>query len=172
MDVLLIFLAIKSPHTVWWCAGLAVVGSALGNLVLFLAARKGGQRYMERSTTRRKGLRFEAWFGRYGLLSVFVPAFVPFIFLPLKLFVISAGVFKTSTSSFLRVILAARILRYFGEVWLGLRLGDRSLPYLKSHLWGILCGTLLLVGAFYVVLRFWSKSVVTNAPAAEHETVN
>ena len=87
---------------------------------------------------------------RYGLLTVFVPAVVPFIPLPLKVFVISAGAMRTSTSRFLAVVLLARLLRYFGEAYLGIRLGEGALGFLTNNAWKIagvaLAAALILLG--------------------------
>ena len=86
--------------------------------IISLAANRGGRRFMEKMASESKGARFRQWFGRYGLLTIFVPALIP-IPMPLKLFVVSAGVLGTSPVSFVLVILVARILRYAGEAWLG-----------------------------------------------------
>src|SRR6185436_1430272 len=69
-------------------AFLAVVGSLIGNAFLFQAVRHG-----RRLMTREEAApgRFQLWFRQYGLFTVFVPAVVPLLPLPLKIFVISAG---------------------------------------------------------------------------------
>ena len=66
--------------------------------------------------------RFRAWFERYGLVTVFVPALLP-IPMPLKLFVVSAGALQTGIRPFLLVVVLARVLRFFSEAWLGVKLG-------------------------------------------------
>ena len=62
------------------------------------------------------------WFHRYGLLTVFIPALTPIVPLPLKVFVISAGALRAPFVKFLAVIVVARVIRYFGEVYLGIQL--------------------------------------------------
>ncbi len=52
-----------------------------------------------------KPQKFRQWFQRYGLVTVFIPAVVPFIPLPLKVFVVSAGVLHTGLAQFLAVML-------------------------------------------------------------------
>jgi len=54
----------------------------------------------------------------------------PFIPLPLKVFVISAGALRTPFARFLAVILVARVIRFFGEAWLGLQLGRDAQGFL------------------------------------------
>lgn len=154
MDALVILIGVKAPQTVWFAATLAVVGSLAGNLVLFLAARKGGRRFAAHAPEPDSPQRFRAWFARYGLVTVFIPALVP-IPLPLKVFVIAAGVLRTPVRSFVLVILAARVIRYYGEAYLGVRLGEESLPFLKENVWtlaGIAAG-LFVLGYF---LMRWS----------------
>ena len=89
---------------------------------------------MNNAAPEGKGAKFRGWFKRYGLITVFIPALMP-IPMPLKLFVISAGVTGTSMTQFVSVILAARILRYFGAAWLGVTLGRESATFLKIHAW-------------------------------------
>lgn len=103
-------------------------------MILFWMARRGGRRFMDKAAPEGRAARFRGWFHRYGLITVFVPALIP-IPLPLKLFVISAGVVGTSTGQFIGVVLAARVLRYFGEAWLGVRLGRDSSRFLTGHAW-------------------------------------
>jgi membrane protein YqaA with SNARE-associated domain len=153
MDALMIFLAVQAPRTAWISAAAAVVGSTAGNLVLFTAARKGGKRFLEHAAKPGRAQRFRDWFERYGLVTVFVPAFVPFP-LPLKLFVISAGVMGTRRSTFLAVVVLARVLRYGSEIWLGVALGRSSEGFLKSHVWHFAAGGLLLFLALYLLVWF------------------
>jgi len=133
-DALLIFMAVERPSVAWWCAGLAVVGSTVGNAILFHLSQRGGRQFLAKSAPEGRAMRFRAWFQRFGLLTVFVPALSP-IPLPMKLFVITAGVLGTPMTEFLSVILLARFLRYFGEVWLGVVLGHESTSFLKAHVW-------------------------------------
>lgn len=149
MDALVILLGVKAPGTVWFAATLAVLGSLAGNLSLFLAARKGGKRFVEQAPTPGSPQRFRAWFARYGLATVFIPALLP-IPLPLKIFVVTAGVLRTPVRSFVAVIVAARAIRYYGEAYLGVKLGRDSLTFIKSNAW-----TLAAVGAGLFVLSYF-----------------
>jgi membrane protein YqaA with SNARE-associated domain len=152
-DVLLILIAVKTPSVAWLCAGLAVIGSTAGSTVLFWAAHKGGRRYMENAIPGSRAARFRRWFKRYGMVTVLVPALVP-IPLPMKVFVISAGVMGTALGEFVGVILLARFVRYFGEAWLGVRLGMESTGFLKEHLWHFLVVALVLCGVLYGYIRW------------------
>lgn len=146
LDAYLIFLAVKEPDRAYWYAAITVAGSTIGNVALFLIARRGGRRFLARTEPGR-ARRFRQWFERFGLVTVFVPAIMP-IPMPLKVFVICAGALNTSLPLFLIVILAARIPRYFGEAWLGVKLGQESAAFLRGHVREFL----LAAAALFVLL--------------------
>jgi membrane protein YqaA with SNARE-associated domain len=158
LDAYLIFLAVKEPVNAYWFASIAVAGSTIGNVALFLIARRGGRRFMERTEPGR-GERFRKWFQRFGLVTVFVPALIP-VPMPLKFFVISAGALRTRFLPFLTVILLARLPRYFGEAWLGIRLGRDSTAFLKQHVWHFVVaavGLFLLLYLLILASERWHK---------------
>jgi membrane protein DedA with SNARE-associated domain len=136
----------KHPSFAYFAALMAVLGSIAGNMGLFLAARQGG-RWMSRGRPAGDPGIFRVWFNRYGLLTVFVPAVVPFVPLPLKVFVITAGAMHTPVGEFLIVIVLARAIRYFGEAYLGLTLGSKAGTYLASHRWPVAIGVLAAIAA-------------------------
>jgi len=152
MDALIILLGARAPERVWLGATLAVIGSLAGNVLLFLLARRGGARFMQRTPQPGKPAKFREWFERYGLVTVFVPALVP-IPLPLKVFVVSAGVLRTPLLPFVLVVLAARVIRYYGEAWLGLKLGEESADFLRRHVWELLGLAAGLFAFIYLLMR-------------------
>ena len=160
-DALLVFIAVERPSISWWCAGLAVVGSTAGNIILFYLCRRGGRQYIARFASEGRAMRFRAWFLRFGLLTVFIPALVP-IPLPMKLFVVTAGVLGTPALEFLGVVVPARIIRYFGEVWLGVTLGSNSGNYLKTHVWQFTLYALALFAVLYGLMLWRHRA--TNPP--------
>jgi membrane protein YqaA with SNARE-associated domain len=137
VDALVIYLAVKTPHMAYIAATTATAGSILGNLLLFRTARYGIRRFASEEALGGKRQKFRIWFQRYGLLTVFIPAVTPFVPLPLKVFVISAGAMHTSVSRFLAVVLLARVIRYFGEAYLGIRLGEDAHGFLLHNGWSI-----------------------------------
>jgi len=153
MDLLVILVAVKSPDRGWLSAAMATAGSLAGNLMLFLAARTGGRRWIK-VPGPEKPQKFRRWFQRFGLVTVFIPAAVPLIPLPLKVFVVSAGVLRTGFGQFLAVILLARVLRYFGEAWLGMKLGeDGAKAFLKGNAWTMVAVMAALAVIFFVLIR-------------------
>ena len=170
MDFLLLGIGWESPDHAYFAALLATLGSVFGNIGLFWAARGGGRRWgrhfsaafgkvrsLRRSWVRavpepEKPQRFRAWFHRYGLVTVFIPAMFPIIPLPLKVFVISAGVLHARFGKFLAVILLARIIRYFGLAYLGIQLGGNARYFLQHNTFaitgaavGVALGLILLI---------------------------
>jgi uncharacterized membrane protein YdjX (TVP38/TMEM64 family) len=129
---------------------MGVLGSLIGNLALFMAARTG-VRWFVRDVPHPGPRRFHEWFERYGLLTVFIPAAMP-IPLPLKIFVISAAVARTPLRSFLAVIALGRVIRYFGEAYLGVSLGRDSLPFLRAHTWPLIGGAVALFVLLYAAV--------------------
>jgi membrane protein YqaA with SNARE-associated domain len=145
VDVLIVFLATQRPDDAWWLAAVAVLGSVLGNLVLFLLARRGGELYLRKRSAGPRSQRFRRWFEKYGLLTVFISALVPLPIMPMKIFVLCAGALGSPPAAFLATFLSARIPRYFALAYLGLQMGTGSIQYLKDHVWHL---TAIAVGLF------------------------
>jgi membrane protein DedA with SNARE-associated domain len=140
-----------------YAALMALIGSAGGNYILFHAARYGGNRFMKPEAPESRREKFRLWFARYGLLTVFIPAVVPFLPLPLKVFVISAGAMKTPASRFIGVIVAARVLRYFGMVWLAIRLGKDAHGFLMHNAWNMAAVLLTMAGALVLAIKWYDR---------------
>jgi membrane protein DedA with SNARE-associated domain len=132
VDVLVVLTALHSREAGYISAGMAVLGSVIGCLILYHIGHKGGRSYLERKTQTGWPKTFRLWFLRYGGITVFIPALLP-IPLPLKVFVLSAGAFGMPVAEFLAIVLAARVPRYFGLAYLGSQLGQNPLEYLKHH---------------------------------------
>jgi membrane protein YqaA with SNARE-associated domain len=154
MDLLLIEVALRTPERAWIAAGVAVVGSLIGNIILFRAARLGGSRFVKRETPPAEQHKFRRWFAEFGLLTVFIPAIVPFVPLPLKVFVVSAGAMHTPFGRFLAVIITARVLRYFGEAYLGVRFGQDARGFLQHNSWNIAAAVLAAAIILVIALRW------------------
>jgi membrane protein YqaA with SNARE-associated domain len=145
--------SVRTPHIAWLTALLAVVGSTGGNILLFTAARHGHRLFRRKGAPEAVPGRFQKWFHRYGLVTVFIPAVTPVPPLPLKFFVISAGAFRTPYSRFVSVIVAARAIRFLGEAWLGLQLGRDAQGFLIRNGWTLAGGFLLLALVVVFVLK-------------------
>lgn len=163
MDALLILISVKAPQRAYFTALLAVLGSMGGNLALFLAARYGVRRFARTAPAPGKPQRFRQWFHRYGLLTVFIPCATPVLPLPLKVFVISAGIFHTPVARFATVVLVARVIRYFGEAYLGIRLGADAQGFLQRNAWTLVGVALGIAFALYFVIRWNDRRANSQA---------
>jgi membrane protein DedA with SNARE-associated domain len=75
---------------------------------------------------------------------------IPF---PLKVFVVSAGALRTPFGKFLLVVLFARSLRYFGEAYIGIQLGEGAEAYLRHNAWSLLGVALAMAMGLYFAIR-------------------
>lgn len=132
VDFLLVTMAAHSARAGYLSATLAIFGSVIGNLILYYIGRKGGEAYLDRKTQSGWPRRFRQWFHHYGGLAVFIPVLVPAP-LPVKIFVLSSGALGMNRLHFVLIIAAARFLRYFGLVFLGVQMGTRPWEFLKRH---------------------------------------
>ena len=156
-DALLLLIAAANPATGYRCAGLATLGSAIGQMVLYYVGRKGGEAYLDRHTRSGRGRKFRLWFNRYGLLTVFIPTLVP-VPLPLKIFVVCAGALAVNPLHVLLVTLAGRIPRFLAVAYLGAQLGQHSAAWLHQHAWQLLAVAAGLFALLFVLLRLRRKS--------------
>lgn len=153
VDALVILVSIATPQSAYPAAGMAVLGSLIGSLILFLIARKGGEAYLDKYTATPRGARLKSWFLEYGLLTIFVPAAVPIIPMPLKVFILSAGALGVSPVVFSLVLLVARLIRYYAIAYLALQLGNQTLPYLRHHIWQLVGIAVAVFVSLYVLIR-------------------
>ena len=161
LDFLLIVIAVKAPQRAYFSALMAVLGSLGGNAALFLGARHGVRRLVRSAPKPGEPRRFRQWFHRYGLATVFVPAAIPVVPLPLKVFVVSAGVMHTPFWRFFGVILVARVIRYFGIAYLGARLGEGAQPFLVRNAWTLAAAAAVVVTGFFLLMRWLARDRAT-----------
>ena len=168
VDLLVVGFAASNAHAAaraYGAAVLAVAGSLGGNIGLFQTARQGRRLFGKPATAPASRTRFEAWFHRYGLLTIFVPALTPVPPLPLKVFVISAGALRTRFRRFVGAILGARIIRYLGLAWLGIQLGGDAPAFLRHNGW-MLAGAALVLAGVLVCLNRWNDGRRQRVEAA------
>lgn len=157
-DYLVLFLAWTSPGTAYLTALLSLLGTLAGSMILFWLARRGGEKYLDAHASGPRAMRFRDWFQRYGLVTVFIPALVPVIPLPMKIFVLSAGALGVRPSVFLAVMAAGKLPRFLALAWLGKTLGQHSTVWLKDHRWHFAGGVLLLGLLLFLLIRLADHS--------------
>jgi membrane protein DedA with SNARE-associated domain len=72
----------------------------------------------------------------------------------MKVFVLSAGALNVPMHKYILVLLAARIPRFFGLAYLGTKLGDESVAFLKQHAWTLLGISVVLFLVLILIVRF------------------
>jgi membrane protein YqaA with SNARE-associated domain len=150
---LLITIATRDPADAYTGAICAILGSVAGSLILFAIARKGGEVLLSKHISSRRGARLHAWFERYGLVTVFVPALSP-LPMPMKVPVFCAGALQVRWSYFISVVLSARVIRYFALAYLGRHYGHRTAHFLISHLPFVIVAAAGLALLSILILRF------------------
>jgi membrane protein YqaA with SNARE-associated domain len=143
----------------------AIVGSLLGNVVLYGIARKGGKLYLDKLTARPRGQKFRQWFDKYGLVTVFVPT-VSVVPMPMKFFAVSAAVFNVPLVRILGVIALARVIRYGVVAWLAAAFGEQAKSFIGEHKLWFAVGTLALGLLFFL----FSRILFRNSPPETAES--
>jgi membrane protein YqaA with SNARE-associated domain len=156
VDALLITIAATRPALAYIAALCAIAGSLIGSIILFAIARKGGHVFLARQTSKGLGRRLHAWFERYGLATVFIPAVSP-LPMPMKIPVFCAGALDIGWAAFVGTVLAARVIRYLALAYLAQRYGSETLVFLKHHWGAVLAFAISLSAAVVIILRLLSK---------------
>lgn len=159
VDVLIVLVTTQLPDRWGWLAAVTVLGSVVGNLLLFALARRGGQVFLEKRTRSKRAQQFRGWFDRYGLMTVFVSALVPLPIMPMKIFVFCSGALGVSPVRFVIAFVSARIPRYVGLSLLGRAMGSDAIGFLRAHVWHLaLFAALLFVLLIVLVKRLNARS--------------
>ncbi len=153
VDALLVLLCVANPSKAYFYATVTLVASMLGGLLLFLIAKKGGEAFMNKHTAEGGGRTFKHWFLRYGLVTVFVPAFM-IVPMPLKVFVVCAGALGIKRRSYLLTLLSARTPRFYGLAWLGANYGHDAWPWIRAHAIHMGVIALVLYTSAYLFIRY------------------
>ena len=156
-DVLLLFMAAARPEDAALSAALAVIGSLVGSMFFFEVVRRGGEKFLAKHTASGRGQRFRAWFMRYGMITVFVPAILPIPILPFKVFCACAAAMGVTRKRFLLVLAVARLPRYAALAYLGATLGEHSGTWLRAHGWYLLALGVVLATALGLAVRRASR---------------
>lgn len=158
VDALLIAQSIAAPSSAYFAATLAVAGSVLGSYILYFISKRGGEKMLEKKASQKGARKLHQNVERYGALALIPPTMIP-LPLPMKLFVIAAGVFQMPIPQFLAAITFARCVRYFGEAFVAVRYGERTTDFLRENaLAGVAIG-LGLVALFFVIHRWSTRRV-------------
>ena len=149
VDAMLLLLAASRPSWMLIYVATAVVGSTAGSLGLYIISKRAGHRALNRfSESKQK--RVKDLIDRYDVLSVLVATVLPPPF-PLKLFVVSAGVFRLNVVRFAMAIAAGRTFRYLLEGYLAARYGEQAKEILAQYYPSIGIGLAIAIVVLFVV---------------------
>ncbi len=154
-DLLLVWMVTREPSMWFVYAAVTTLGSIAGCVVMYLLARKGGERVLRKMVSAERVEQGRATFQRWGLLAVLVPSVLPPP-APFKVFVLLAGVVQIPLWQFVTAIGIGRGFRYFGEALLARWYGQQAMTFLDEHLRPIslAVAAVLVVGAIaYALLR-------------------
>lgn len=157
-DAAMMVLTAHRPELMPLYALAATAGSVAGCLVLYYISRRAGRRALARFSPAKQE-RVKALIDRYDVMALFVVSILPPPF-PLKLFVISSGVFRMSALRFALAIAVGRAARFFLEGFLvrsyGEQIQDLIMRYFQRiGLVGIVL--VLLVAAFFIARMLWRR---------------
>jgi len=156
-DILIVYMVTKSPSYLLYYAAMATAGSIGGSLVVFYLGKRGGEALLRKQFSREQVDRMQARFKRYGMAAVIVPAMLPPP-VPLKLFVLGAGVAGMRTSMFALAVGIGRGVRYVAEGILAYYYGAAAFEYIRRHgsavaLWGGIAAAAVLVAYYWIRQR-------------------
>jgi membrane protein YqaA with SNARE-associated domain len=151
VDLVVMLLSWQRPSLFFWVSVVAALGSAAGCFVLYRIARTGGDAMMSRFPVER-----QEWVKdkvrRNDVLAVLVAMLGPPPF-PTKLFILVAGVVRMDWKRFLAAVVAGRLVRFLGEAYLAVKLGDRAADALKAHYPSIAVALAAMVIVFLLLRR-------------------
>lgn len=150
VDVVVMLLSWQRPALFLPIAGLAAAGSAAGCFVLYRVARTGGEALLSRFPERKREW-VQDKVRRNDLLAVTLAMLGPPPF-PTKLFVLVAGIVGMGWKRFLAAVFIGRLVRFAGEAYLAVRLGDRAAETLREH-YPAIALALVVLAAVYVLGR-------------------
>ncbi len=109
----------------------AVAGSTIGSLILYFAARKGGEKLLRKFSPDKRA-RVEHMIERYDILALLLASVLPPPF-PFKLFVLTAGAFKMQLWRFVAALVIGRGFRFLLEGWMAVQYGEQAADIFKQH---------------------------------------
>ncbi len=154
VDVVVLLLAWQQPSLFVWIALAASTGSTLGCLVLYRIGRTGGERAVRRLDPAKR-----EWVTRKvrenDVVAMLVAVLAPPPF-PAKVFMLVAGLVGMSWTRFAGAIFVGRMIRFTGEAYLAVRLGDRAVETLQEH-YPTIGATLALTVILYLAVKWIRK---------------
>lgn len=165
VDAILLAQAIASPEFAYLAAGLGVLGSTMGCVVLYFLGRRAGRAFLAKRVSESGVRRLSGLVGRWGA-TILIPVTMIPLPLPMKPVVLSAGVFQMPLASFCLAVAVARFVRYYGIVFFARRYGERALQLLTANWYVALIACALFVAVFLGVHRLSTRWIGQGGDAS------
>ena len=131
VDIVLMLLSWQQPSLVVAIALVAAVGSTLGCLILYRVGRTGGEVALRRLDPEKRRWVTEK-IRENDTMAVLVAVLAPPP-LPTKIFILVAGFVEMPWLRFVAAVFTGRMIRFGGEAYLAVRLGDQALETLQRN---------------------------------------
>jgi len=131
VDIVLMLLAWQQPALFVVIALTAAAGSTIGCLVLYRVGRTGGELALRRLDPEKRRWVTEKVIAN-DILAMMVAVLAPPP-LPTKIFMLVAGGVGMPVPRFVAAVFAGRMIRFGGEAYLAVRLGDQALETLQRY---------------------------------------
>jgi len=161
VDIVLMLLSWQQPALFVVIAFVAAAGSTVGCLVLYRVGRTGGELALRRLDPEKR-----RWVTKKILendtLAMMVAVLAPPP-LPTKVFMLVAGAVRMPVPRFVAAVFAGRMIRFGGEAYLAVRLGDRALETLQRYyplVGAVLAGAVVV----YLVVKWLRRRRAHAAP--------
>jgi membrane protein YqaA with SNARE-associated domain len=161
LDFLVVALSMKSHSHMLVYALAATLGSVLGCVFLYYIAARGGHAFLEHKIGKRSADRVRAQFEKYEFVSLVAAALLPPP-MPLKAFVLAAGVVQVNVVKFAAALALGRAIRYIVEGYLAVVYGGRILVLFQTQ--GLHFGVRLMAVVTVAALSFWLYQRLTARP--------
>ena len=161
-DVLLVVQVVKDPAWWWYYGALVTGGSVIGCVILYELARRGGEAFLKKGFSQATIDKSFKWFKKFGLLAIILPSICPPP-VPLKIFILLAGMSGMPRMTFLVAITSARALRYVGEAFLARRYGRDAMAIVQQNLGRV---AIVIAGLLVIAVIVWLWRRRRGTPAA------
>ena len=160
VDLVVMLLSWQRPSLFVLVAFIAAVGSTAGCWVFYRLARVGGDAMLARfSPEKREWVTDKV--RRNDILAVVVAMLGPPPF-PTKLFILVAGMVGMDWRRFVAAVFVGRFIRFLGEAYFAVKVGDRAVETLQEHYPAIAIALALGVVVYVVSRRLRARG---DAPA-------
>lgn len=161
LDPLVAGFVFANPHKAWLYCLAGSLGSAIGSLVPYGLGRAGGELFLLKRIDQRKLDRIRDRFEKREFLAIMVPAMLPPP-APMKIFLLSAGVFEMKVRAFLLAVFTGRMLR-FGilsvlTIVFGQQIVELTRDLIRKHPSIAVAIGIIIVGVLYFVYRMFREA--------------